>query len=118
MGDRADRRGNADMPLNSRNVEDRVKRMVERYRGRGGPLRLADSLGRDLGITDEDSIEFMEEIEEIFNIDLNPLVDSNTIYVKGNWIDRLMGRKLIPMAEISLGQLIDYINQAPQRSAG
>lgn len=97
------------MPLGFEDIEVATLPILRRYSGKKA-VYLDQMVTKDLGIEGWDSIAVLEELEEKFEVDLRPLVDSVTTYLPPTWWDKLWGRKRgAPIADISVRELIDYI---------
>jgi hypothetical protein len=93
-------------------VTEQVLTTLREFLPRTTPLDRDKLIGAGLGITGWDSIDLIERLEHDFQLDLRPLVDANTVHLKPRLIDRLLGREHGPPdADVTVGQLIDYIAQ-------
>jgi hypothetical protein len=73
-------------------------------------IELNHFLSRDVGIYGGDGVQILYELEDKFGVNLQPLIDANTVFQSPNWFDRLRGRKHgPPIADLTVKQLIDYI---------
>ena len=68
------------MPLKLPSIIDTLVEIAERYSGRS--VSSADKVGRDLGIDREDAIEFYEEVERLFRVDLRRVTESTILRPK------------------------------------
>ena len=74
-------------------------------------------VGRDVGIYGMDGVEAVEELEQRFEIDLDPLIQAHTHFLPPRWFDRLRGRKHgPPNADLTVRELIDYIASGTGRA--
>lgn len=97
------------MPVIHDDVERKIISLLQRYY-HSGKVELNHFLHKDLRIDGWDGIDVTEDIEEMFEVDLRPLVASVTTYLPPNWWDRLLGRDHGPaIADISVGKLVDYV---------
>lgn len=98
------------MPVtNVQRLEDQILETLRAYSG-SKSVSLDQLIGRDLGIVGLDGVLILDELEEKFAVDLNPLIEAHTSFLQPSWLDRLRGRKHgRPNADLTVGELIDYI---------
>lgn len=95
---------------NSQDLETEIFLFLKDFSGRKS-IELDHLLSRDVGIYGGDGVQILYELENRFNIDLKPLIDSNTVQSSPSWFDRLIGRKHGPtVTDLTVRQLIDYIS--------
>lgn len=106
------------MPLKSGEaLEEKIMSFLKGFSGRP-VVELDQFIGRDIGIHGGDGVQILYELEEKFGVDLNPLIDSVTVYSPPSWFDRLCGRAHgPPAADVTVRQLVEYISNAVLRSS-
>ncbi len=67
------------------------------------PIDEAQFVGRDLAIEGWDCVDFLEEIEDRWKVDLKPWIETITEYRRG-WF-----RKRMETRDATLGELIDQV---------
>jgi len=98
------------MPMtNAQGLEGQVLTVLQVYSGSKN-ISLDQMIGRDLGIVGLDGVLILDELEEKFGIDLDPLIQTHTTFLPPDWFDRLRGRKHgPPNADLTVRELIDHI---------
>ena len=90
-------------------IEDDIISLIKRVSG-CKHVDMDQMIGRDVGVYGFDGILLAEEVEEMFDVDLNPLIEVHTTYLPPNWWDRLIGRKQGPRStDVRVRELIDYV---------
>lgn len=90
-------------------ARERVIATLRKYSGKRDVSNDA-FIGRDLGITGGDSVEFLDEIEEKFGIDLAPLIDARKRLRPADWLDRLLGRKHGgETVDLTVSEVVDHV---------
>ncbi len=104
------------MPVeDAKSLEEEIISILKRYSGRR-TVELDQMIARDVGIYGGDGVEIANELEEIYKIDLDPLIQAHTTFLPPNWFDRLRGRKHgPPNADLTVRELIDYIAKEIER---
>lgn len=99
------------MPIGGKEqVGQRVLAILKEFVPSNTSVRPHHLIGRELGVTGWDSIDFLERLEAEFHLDLKPMIEAVAVRLKPRLIDRLMGRKRGPLdADVTAGQLTDYI---------
>ena len=90
-------------------VEDRVIAVLKRFSARQqiDPDQL---VGRDVGINGSDGVELLDELEELFGVNLEPLMQEETRYLPPRWIDRLRRREHGPShTDLTVRRLVEFI---------
>ena len=96
------------MSTSDRLAQD-VLAVLRRYSGRR-EIGLDQMISRDVGIGGGDGVQLLEELEERFGTDLDPLMQAEARYLPRRWIDRLRGRDHGPRSvDLTVRRLIDYI---------
>lgn len=97
------------MPLAYEDIESTTLTLLSKYSGK--KIVQADQMvNKDLGIEGWDSIAILEELEELYKLDLHPLIDSVTTYLPPTWWDKLWGKaRGAPIADLTVRELIDYV---------
>jgi hypothetical protein len=105
-----DERGSgANMPLGYSDVEIATLALLRDYSGKK-TVNPDQMINRDIGIYGWDGILILEELEEKFDLDLQPLVDSVTTYLPPTWWDKLRGRtRGSRVTDLTVRELIDYV---------
>lgn len=98
------------MPIDlEQDFEHETIAILRHYSGRR-TIELDQMLGRDIGIYGSDGVQIADEIEETFEVDLDPLIEAHKIFRPPTWWDRLMGRKHgPPSSDMTVRTLVDYI---------
>lgn len=97
------------MPVGYAEVEEKSLELLRKYSGKKQVL-LDHMVNGDLGIDGWDSIDLLQDLEEAFNLDLDPLVKSVTSYLPPRLWDRILGRKHGPrVADLKVRELIAYV---------
>lgn len=106
------------MPIaNEQDLEEQVISILKNISG-AKTITVDQMIGRDVGIYGGDGVEAVEELEEKFGIDLDPLIQAHTQFLPPRWFDRLRGRKHgPPNADLTVRELIDYIAKETGREA-
>ena len=90
-------------------IEEQVIAALQRVSGRR-EISLSQLIGRDVGIYGGDGVELLNELEELFGVDLDPLMQEETHYLPPRWFDRLLGRERgPPSVDVTVRRLIDFI---------
>lgn len=93
----------------SKSLEEQIISILKGFSGQP-EIKPDQWISRDIGIYGGDGVEILYELEEKFNVDLNPLIDANTTFLPPTWFDRLRGKKNGPrVADVTVRQLVDYI---------
>lgn len=94
--------------MNSKDVEDIVISMLEEVSGLNSidPSRL---IGQELGVNGLESIEFMEEMERIFKISLDELVDQYSFMNEPGKFRKILGIKPNRVSDFTVNDLIRYV---------
>ena len=93
------------------NIEERVIALLKHFSGRK-QINRDQWIGRDVGIYGGDGVELLDELEEMFGVDLDPLMLEETHYPPPRWIDRLLGRSHgPPNIDVTVGRLTDFIRR-------
>jgi hypothetical protein len=99
----------AKMPVAYAEVEDKVIDLLRKCSGKKQIL-LEHRVNGDLGIAGWDSIYILEELEESFDLDLDPLIQSVTSYLPRTWWDRILRKAHGPrVADLKVQELIAYV---------
>lgn len=100
------------MPVNDQMaVEADIIALLKDVSGRKS-VHSDQMIGRDIGIYGSDGILILELVEEKFDLDLSPLVDTYTKYLSPTWWDRLRGRAHGPaVADLMVRDLVQYVMQ-------
>jgi hypothetical protein len=94
----------------SRSIEERIIAIIRSFVGPHVLVTHDKLVGQDLGISGGDSVEFLDELEINFEIDLDKLVLQSTFHSEPSWIGRLLGKKEgRAVADLTVGELIRYI---------
>jgi len=97
-------------------LQEEIVSILKRYSGTKS-IGLDEMIGREVGLNGMDGVEILYELEERFNVDLNPLIEAHTMYSPPSWFGRLLGREHgRPYADLTVRELIDYIASQGQRS--
>ena len=90
-------------------LEEQVIAVLKRFSGRR-EIGIDQMIGRDVGIYGGDGVEILSELEELFGVDLAPLMREETYYLPPRWIDRFLGREQgPPNVDLTVRRLIDFI---------
>jgi hypothetical protein len=90
-------------------LEEQVITVLKGISGRR-EVGLDQMVGRDVGIYGLDGVEVLLELEELFGVDLDPLMRAETHHLPRRWIDRLLGREQgPPIVDLTVRRLIDFI---------
>ena len=88
---------------------DQIIRVLEHYSGTKN-ISLEQMISRDVGIYGGDGVQVLDELEDMFNVDLEPLVQQNTTYGHLSWVGRLFGRKRgRAICDFTVQELVNYI---------
>lgn len=94
-------------------VEETVLSILRSFVGTRVAIDRQKLIGRELGISGGDSVELLDELEEKFGVDLNPLVEKATLHLEPSWFDRIRGREQGPaVADVTVGDLVQFIEAA------
>lgn len=97
------------MSIDFSDVEVRIISVARRYYGRKD-INIDQMMNKDLGIEGWDGIDIIQEIEEEFDLDLDPLMKSVTWYLPPTWWDKLLGRtRGARVTDLKLRELIAYV---------
>lgn len=90
-------------------VESRIIELIKNYSGKKDIL--PDHLmNKDLEIEDWEGIDILQDIEEEFELDLDPLMQSVTWYLPPTWWDKLLGRAQgARVTDLKVRELIAYV---------
>jgi hypothetical protein len=90
-------------------VEEQVVSLLKDISGHK-KVRLDEWIMKQVGVYGSDSIELLDQLEIIYKVDLDPLVQSFVTYLPMRWVDRLLGRKHGPIyCDMKGNDLVDYI---------
>lgn len=90
-------------------LEEQVIAVLKRFSGRR-EIGLDQMIGRDVGIYGGDGVEILYELEELFGVDLDPLMREETHYLPPRWIDRVLGREQgPPNVDLTVRRLIEFL---------
>jgi hypothetical protein len=90
-------------------LEEQVIAVLKRFSGRR-EIGIDQMIGRDVGIYGGDGVEILYELEELFGVDLAPLMREEAYYLPPRWIDRFLGREQgPPNVDLTVRRLIDFI---------
>jgi hypothetical protein len=90
-------------------VEEKVVDLLRKYSGKK-QVFLEQMINRDLGVEGWESIDLLQDLEESFNLDLDPLMQSVSSYLPPRWWDRILGRTHGPrVADLKVQELIAYV---------
>jgi hypothetical protein len=102
-------RSSATMSLGYPDIESTTLTLLRNYSGKT-TVNPDQMINKDLGIDGWDGILILEELEEIFKLDLRPLIDSVTTYLPPTWWDKLRRRtRGARVADLTVRDLIDYV---------
>lgn len=91
-------------------LEEQVIAVLKRFSGRR-EIDLDQLIGRDIGISGGDGVEILYELEELFGVDLDPLMQAEMHYLPRRWIDRVLGREHGPPdVDLTARRLIEFID--------
>lgn len=109
LGSRYDSRGRTKVSIDYSHVESRVLDLAQRYSGKK-VISLDQMLSKDLGIEGWEGIDIIQDLEEEFELDLDPLMQSVTWYLPPRWWDRLLGRTHgARVTDVKVRDLIAYV---------
>lgn len=90
-------------------LAEQVIAVLNRFSGRR-EIGLDQMIGREVGINGGDGVELLYELEEMFAVDLDPLMQAEMHYLPPRWIDRMLGRVHgPPNVDLTVRRLIEYI---------
>ncbi len=96
-------------------VREAVCKLINEFAGKQ-PFTGDSMLGADLHIYGSDSVEFLDKLENLFSVDLRPLVERGPLERTGFW-SRMFGVTPRPSGvDISVNELIDFIDRERRRS--
>jgi hypothetical protein len=75
-------------------------------------------IGSELGLSGGDSVEFLDQIEFKFGIELEPLVRRYQRLERPSWIARLFGFPPAYSTDFSIRQLVGFLNEGHGRNPG
>jgi hypothetical protein len=97
------------MPITYSEAENKIIDLLQRYSGRKD-IRADQMVNHDLGIGDWEGIDILQDIEEAFDMDLDPLMQSVTLYLPLTWWDRLLRRtRGARVTDLKVQDLISYV---------
>lgn len=97
------------MSVDYSEVENKVINLIKDYSGRRN-IMLDHMMNKDLGIEGWEGIDILQDLEEAFELDLDPLIQSVTWYLPPTWWDKLLGRPNgARIADLKVRELIAYV---------
>jgi hypothetical protein len=93
-------------------VRAKVIALMKSYVGREIEVAGHELIGQDVGITRGDSVEFQDEIEEMFSVDLRPLVQAHAVTPRPGWFDRLLGQNRRAYSDFTVDELVNFISKS------
>lgn len=98
------------MPIDDHaTVETRIVSLIRDVSGRK-TINTEQMISKDVGVYGWDGILLAERIEEIFDLDLEPLVEINTTFLPPTWWDRLRGRTHgARYTDMKIKDLVEYV---------
>jgi hypothetical protein len=96
------------MPGISGRIERELLAVLRKYVGEGGNLEPSALLGKDLNLLGWDAIEFMEEVERNYGVDLRPLVEKNTQQLLPTLWHKVFGISNSSI-DLSVRQIAEYV---------
>ena len=106
------------MPIeNTRALYDRVILVLKSYSGKR-EIELDQMLYRDIGIYGGDGVEIADDLEDAFNVDLEPLIKQHTRVLPAGWLRRLLGKPGPSYTDMTVRELIDYIAEHGSADGG
>jgi hypothetical protein len=91
-------------------VRSKVIELIRSYIGSDIEISGNELIGQDIGITRGDSVEFQDEIEDMFSVDLAPLVDAHAVTPEPGWFDRLLGQNRRAYTDFTVDELVEFIS--------
>ena len=98
------------MPVDTQHtVETRIVSLIRDVSGRK-TIHPEQMIMKDVGVYGWDGILLAEKIEEMFDLDLEPLIESNTTFLPATWWDRLRGRTHgARYTDMKIKDLVEYV---------
>lgn len=97
------------MPVIYAEVEEKVMALLRKHSGKE-QVSLEHMVNADLGLEGWESIDLLEDIEDTFELDLDPLMRSATWYLPPKWWDRLLGKtRGARVTDLPVKDLIAYV---------
>ena len=91
-------------------VERQVLDIAKSFRGKNSVILPSDYLGADAGIVGGDSVEFLDEVEARFGVDLKPLVERGPPPRRQPWWTWISGTPITKTGvDVTVNELVDYI---------